>query len=39
MQGGNFDGAAGVIAGIGAVAALQAAGITPRRNIEAGAQV
>ena len=34
MQGGNFDGAAGVIAGIGAVAALRAAGITPRRDIE-----
>jgi N-carbamoyl-L-amino-acid hydrolase len=34
MQGGNFDGAAGVIAGIGAVAALQTAGITPRRDIE-----
>ncbi|MCA3310554.1 MAG: Zn-dependent hydrolase [Roseomonas sp.] len=34
VQGGNFDGAAGVIAGIGAVAALRAAGITPRRDIE-----
>ena len=34
VQGGNFDGAAGVIAGIGAVAALQTAGITPRRDIE-----
>ncbi|MDB5376144.1 MAG: allantoate amidohydrolase [Rubritepida sp.] len=34
VQGGNFDGAAGVIAGIGAVAALQAAGIAPRRDIE-----
>ncbi len=34
VQGGNFDGAAGVIAGIGAVAALQAAGIKPRRDIE-----
>lgn len=34
VQGGNFDGAAGVIAGIGAVAALRAAGITPRWDIE-----
>lgn len=34
VQGGNFDGAAGVIAGIGAIAALRAAGITPRRDIE-----
>ncbi|MBX9748198.1 MAG: hydantoinase/carbamoylase family amidase [Roseococcus sp.] len=34
VQGGNFDGAAGVIAGLGAVAALQAAGVTPRRDIE-----
>ena len=34
VQGGNFDGAAGVIAGIGAVAALQAAGIRPRHDIE-----
>jgi N-carbamoyl-L-amino-acid hydrolase len=34
VQGGNFDGAAGVIAGIGAVAALQAAGIRPRAAIE-----
>jgi N-carbamoyl-L-amino-acid hydrolase len=34
VQGGNFDGAAGVIAGIGAVAALRAADITPRRDIE-----
>jgi N-carbamoyl-L-amino-acid hydrolase len=34
VQGGNFDGAAGVIAGIGAVAALQAAGIHPRASIE-----
>ncbi|MGI9127311.1 MAG: hydantoinase/carbamoylase family amidase [Roseomonas sp.] len=34
VQGGNFDGAAGVIAGVGAVAALRAAGITPRRDIE-----
>ena len=29
VQGGNFDGAAGVIAGIATVAALQAAGIRP----------
>jgi N-carbamoyl-L-amino-acid hydrolase len=34
VQGGNFDGAAGVIAGIGAVAALRAAGIAPHRDIE-----
>jgi N-carbamoyl-L-amino-acid hydrolase len=34
VQGGNFDGAAGVIAGIGAAAALRSAGITPRRDIE-----
>lgn len=34
VQGGNFDGAAGVIAGIGAIAALQAAGIAPQRDIE-----
>lgn len=34
VQGGNFDGAAGVIAGIGAVAALQAAGVAPKRDIE-----
>ena len=34
VQGGNFDGAAGVIAGIGAVAALRAAGITPHQDIE-----
>lgn len=34
VQGGNFDGAAGVIAGIGAIAALQAAGLKPRRDIE-----
>lgn len=34
VQGGNFDGAAGVIAGIGAVAALRAAGIAPRRDVE-----
>ncbi|MCA3325430.1 MAG: Zn-dependent hydrolase [Roseomonas sp.] len=34
VQGGNFDGAAGVIAGIGAIAALCAAGVTPRRDIE-----
>lgn len=34
VQGGNFDGAAGVIAGIGAIAALRAAGIIPRQDIE-----
>jgi len=34
VQGGNFDGAAGVIAGIGVVAALRAAGILPRQDIE-----
>jgi len=34
VQGGNFDGAAGVIAGIGAAAALRAAGISPRQDIE-----
>jgi N-carbamoyl-L-amino-acid hydrolase len=34
VQGGNFDGAAGVIAGLGVVAALQAAGVRPRRDIE-----
>ncbi|WP_149541075.1 hydantoinase/carbamoylase family amidase [Siccirubricoccus phaeus] len=34
VQGGNFDGAAGIIAGIGAVAALQKAGIRPRAPIE-----
>ncbi|MBR0656551.1 hydantoinase/carbamoylase family amidase [Plastoroseomonas arctica] len=34
VQGGNFDGAAGVIAGIAAIAALQAAGIQPKRDIE-----
>lgn len=34
VQGGNFDGAAGVIAGLGVVAALQASGVTPRRDIE-----
>lgn len=34
VQGGNFDGAAGVIAGIGAIAALKAAGIQPKRDIE-----
>lgn len=34
VQGGNFDGAAGVVAGLGAVAALQAAGLRPRRDIE-----
>lgn len=34
VQGGNFDGAAGVIAGLAAIAALQAAGIRPRQDIE-----
>jgi N-carbamoyl-L-amino-acid hydrolase len=34
VQGGNFDGAAGVVAGIGAIAALQAAGLQPKRDIE-----
>jgi beta-ureidopropionase / N-carbamoyl-L-amino-acid hydrolase len=34
VQGGNFDGAAGVIAGLGVVAALQAQGVAPRRDIE-----
>lgn len=34
VQGGNFDGAAGVIAGLGVVAALQAAGVAPKRDIE-----
>jgi len=34
VQGGNFDGAAGVVAGIGVIAALQAAGVEPRRDIE-----
>lgn len=34
VHGGNFDGAAGVIAGIGAIAALKAAGIQPKRDIE-----
>lgn len=34
VQGGNFDGAAGVIAGLGTIAALQAAGMAPRRDIE-----
>lgn len=32
-NGGNFDGAAGVVAGLTAVAALQAAGVTPARDI------
>ena len=32
-HGGNFDGAAGVIAGLSAVAALQAAGVRPARPI------
>ncbi len=34
VQGGNFDGAAGVVAGLAAIAALQAAGIRPRMDIE-----
>ncbi|WP_164868036.1 Zn-dependent hydrolase [Rhodovarius crocodyli] len=34
VQAGNFDGAAGVIAGMGVVAALQAAGVRPRHDIE-----
>ena len=34
VQGGNFDGAAGVIAGLAAIAALQAGGIRPRASIE-----
>lgn len=34
VRGGNFDGAAGVIAGIAAIAALKAAGIRPRHDIE-----
>lgn len=34
VQGGNFDGAAGVVAGIAAVAALQAARVRPRCDIE-----
>jgi N-carbamoyl-L-amino-acid hydrolase len=34
VQGGNFDGAAGVIAGLGVVEALQSAGVRPRRDIE-----
>ena len=32
-NGGNFDGAAGVVAGLTAVAALQAAGVQPARDI------
>lgn len=34
VQGGNFDGAAGIVAGLAAIAALQAAGIQPRHDIE-----
>jgi N-carbamoyl-L-amino-acid hydrolase len=34
VQGGNFDGAAGVIAGVASVAALRAAGVQPRHDIE-----
>ncbi|WP_249977825.1 Zn-dependent hydrolase [Vreelandella olivaria] len=32
-QGGNYDGAAGVVAGLAAIAGLLAAGITPQRDI------
>jgi N-carbamoyl-L-amino-acid hydrolase len=32
-RGGNFDGAAGVVAGLAAIAAFRAAGIVPARNI------
>lgn len=32
-HGGNFDGAAGVVAGLVAVAALRRAGVTPRRDL------
>ncbi|WP_342596236.1 Zn-dependent hydrolase [Salinicola lusitanus] len=32
-QGGNYDGAAGVVAGLTAIAGLLSAGITPRRDI------
>jgi N-carbamoyl-L-amino-acid hydrolase len=32
-QGGNFDGAAGVVAGLAAVAAIRAMGLTPARDI------
>lgn len=34
VQGSNFDGAAGVIAGLGVVEALQAQGVAPKRDIE-----
>ncbi|WP_165838739.1 hydantoinase/carbamoylase family amidase [Roseicella frigidaeris] len=34
VQGGNFDGAAGVVAGLAAIAGLRAAGVRPRRSIE-----
>jgi N-carbamoyl-L-amino-acid hydrolase len=34
VQGGNFDGAAGVVAGLAAIAAMQAAGVRPRAAIE-----
>jgi len=34
VQGGNFDGAAGVVAGLAVVAALREAGFSPRRDIE-----
>jgi N-carbamoyl-L-amino-acid hydrolase len=32
-QGGNFDGAAGVVAGLSALAGLRSCGITPRRDV------
>ncbi|MBL6454963.1 hydantoinase/carbamoylase family amidase [Belnapia sp. T6] len=34
VQGGNFDGAAGVVAGLAAIAALKAEGFRPRASIE-----
>jgi N-carbamoyl-L-amino-acid hydrolase len=34
VQGGNFDGAAGVVAGLAAIAAMQDAGVRPRASIE-----
>jgi len=37
VQGGNFDGAAGVIAGLGAIALLRAEGFRPRVPIEVAA--
>ncbi len=33
VQGGNYDGAAGVVAGLAAVAALRALGLTPRQDV------